>query len=179
MRNEILKILWLGAVTLCSNAFSMGYNIRINNHLQQPIELSRVAAAELKPRTIEIVSFSNRKSSYCFDKKTLNAEESLDLAIDARPYFKDEGENLDSIVLTLNGEAVNCSLKKMEGHILVYPTLSSDNIPRWIQKHTFSDGCTCVLTKDRYGPDFTLTIRGTPNNSTVGSNSSSSSQGSQ
>ena len=168
MKNKILKIFWF-CVFICGDVFSSDYNIQIKNHLQQPIELSRVAATKVEPRTIEIVN-SNRESSHCLEKETLEAGKSLDLGIDARPYFKDEGENLDSIVLTLNGETVSCALRKMKGNALVYPVLPSSDVPGWEQKYSLNNGTICTLTKDIYGPDFTLTIgtpKQSPNNSAI------------
>ena len=165
MENEILKILWF-SVFMCGNVFSSDYNIRINNQLQQPIELSRVTATKLEPRTIEIVNFSNRQSSHCLEKETLEAGESLDLGIDARPYFEDEGENLDSIVLTLSDETVRCALKEREGNALVYPDLPTSNVFfGGVQVYSLKNGIKCTLTQDRRGSGFTLTISGTPKQS--------------
>ena len=169
MRNKILKILWL-SVFICGDVFSSDYNIQIKNHLQQPIELSRVAATKLEPRTIKIVNFSNRESSHCLKKETLEAGKSLDLGIDARAYFEDEGESLDSVVLTLNDETVHCVLKERKGNGFVYPNLSASDIFGGVQVYSLSNGTICTLTKDRRGPNFTLTIgtpKQSPNNSAI------------
>ena len=180
MENKILKIFWFSAF-MCSNAFASSYYVRIENHLQEQIEISRDIADERKSRKIEAVDFSSKKPPHCLKKEILNAGGVLDLGIDALPRY--ESGKFDPIDLKVNNEMVSCVFNKKEGNFFVYPDLLSAGktltTSRGIQKYTFSDGCTCVLTQDRSGPDFTITISGTPNNSMVGSNSSSSSQGHQ
>ena len=177
MRNKILKM-FLFSAFVCGNVFSCDYLIIIKNNSPQPIELSRVTANSNESRIIEIVDRLSRKPS-CLKGYIVKAGESARVRVDAQPYDDIEGESLDSIDLTMNGETVSCTLKAMKGNVLVYPVLPSSNTLRWTQEYSLSNGAVYTLTKDRRGPDFTLTIRGTPNNSMVGSNSSSSSQGSQ
>ena len=178
MRNEILKILWFSTL-MCGNVFSSDYRILIENHSEEPISLSRVYATELEPRTIEIIDSLGKQSRQRIENTNIEPGKSLRLGIDARAYFKDEGENLDSIDLKMNNEVVSCVLNTKEGSGLVYPDLLS--IAKEVrefkarQEHILSNGEICTLTLDNRGSNFTLTISGTPkqspNNSGIGQQS--------
>ena len=179
MRNEILKILWF-SVFICSDVFSLRYDVLVVNRSSGDILLSQKDATSVH-REIGLVDLSDVwKEPDPFKGMTIKKNDHTTLRVDGQPYSDKKVEKFDS--LQIEGKITLCEFKHSEGNRYVYPTLPSEEATNtfkpW-QEGVLIDGRTCVLTQDMRGSNFTLTISGTPNNSMIGSNSSSSSQESQ
>ena len=174
MRNEILKIFWFGAFTLCSDVFSSHYNVRVENNSLQQIVLSKGAATS---RKIEIVDISKGWSVQDFlNDLTIEEGKHVILRVNARPCIRNNAGKRDSIAIKIGDKHVDCEFKHNDTDVYVYPTLAAKvkNIFTAEEAYMFDDGHVCTLTQDRRGSGFTLRIctpKQSPNNSAIGQQS--------
>ena len=182
MGNKILKMLWFSAF-VCGDAFSMEYDICVRNCSSHDVVLSKtiMKSSSLDIKVVDLLDWWKKPDP--FEELTIKKNDYAIIRVDGNMRC-DNVEGFDSVNLKTGKvpEAL-CEFKPNDGSLLNYPALPSkdektDVFRAW-RIHELKDGRVCTLEQDRRGSGFTLTIRGTPNNSMVESNSSISSQGSQ